>query len=455
MSDEVRVKPDRRGRERAPESPDPGDELRERPGERRIALRAAHREAIIKAYQEFLGRTPSAPEVDSYMDDPFAVRHIEVSDEAKAYAERRARTLPVVKPSGHVFTADSEPWTWAGVSAFRLLDMILRDKDPLPFVRDWRSAGANVLRVFGMLDWPDVKFGPKDPMYFEAMRELFRLAAAERMYVEFVVFCDAQRIMPKVSDQIDHYVRVVQTVRDFPHVFLEIANEPWINGCDPTRVYLPHKSIVQSYGCWRYNADASYALNFECAEYLTLHTLRDSQWPRKAKDAYEFAEAGFPITSNKQEVGKFAPLRVPVVLDEPKGYADIPRETGSRSPVISDFEAYAAVSALLGAGGTFHYDGGLYDRRAREKELVAGVKFFEALHAIPGFVRYWQYTAGHHRSCPLQHSDDTALRTFGRVANDRAYCVVVRPTKEYKPTPAPGWEIVTKTGLVYALRRRA
>lgn len=236
---------------------------------------------------------------------------------------------------GPIFRSDGEPWRWRGVTAFPLLDRFARGDDLEPLLTTFR--GFNLLRVFWYVTWPGTGWGARDAA---TVRAFCNRVGQAGFYVELVLLTDDD---PGRLEPARQLVRELSA--DPPiNLLIEIGNEPNI-----------HKNI----DVWalRDVLDASPFLyasgdnerNPWFGRYLTAHTPRDSEWPRKAHDLLEYYHGGGPSAPSDPA------HHVPIVADEPIR----PDEAGY---VDSDFLAYFATSSLLGAGATFHYDGGKFGR---------------------------------------------------------------------------------------------
>jgi hypothetical protein len=168
--------------------------------------------------------------------------------------------------------------------------------------------------------------------------------------------------------------------------------------------------------------------------YGTVHTPRDQEWPRKAKELDEIRNL-----TGQPEVG-----------DEPMGAAE--HANGERSNVAADFGDYAALAALLGNGATFHHDEHYTRLEGLTPRIEAAAReFFAALKWVPPYATRGYYTAGHLHDIPIRHNDAWALRTFARIVGGDAWVVVVRPTRlgpdgQYVVEPQNGWRVVGRDG---------
>ena len=62
------------------------------------------------------------------------------------------------------------------------------------------AARCNGIRIFGMLDWPHLKFSPHETGYWSALETVVAEAAARGLSVEWCFFADAQRLVPSASE---------------------------------------------------------------------------------------------------------------------------------------------------------------------------------------------------------------------------------------------------------------
>lgn len=88
------------------------------------------------------------------------------------------------------------------------------------------GAGSKFIRTFGMVDsfskWHPTDYGNA---YYDGIVKAANLLNAYGMYWYFNVFADTGLIMPGLTQQLDHYNRVVDELSKCPNVFLELVNE--------------------------------------------------------------------------------------------------------------------------------------------------------------------------------------------------------------------------------------
>jgi hypothetical protein len=187
--------------------------------------------------------------------------------------------------------------------------------------------------------------------------------------------------------------------------------------------------------------DASPWLCLPSWHYLTDHSPRDSEWPRKAKNILEFTTLG---------AAGWAAQEKPGVEDEPIGI-DETAVAGSRTDNAQDCADYYAVAHLFGAGATLHtqalgIDGVLPGAVAQG--CCEAVRDVWAYFSNAGIVdaQTGQYTRGGLADCPIVHDDALALRTFGMIQGNKAVVVPVRRQGGWALTPVAPWVVSDQGG---------
>lgn len=332
-----------------------------------------------------------------------------------------------------MFYVEGTPWRWKGVSAFKAYQHWLLHRDQLgAFLTDLRRISNTdfVLRVFGMYNGGIGRFLPQEhPNYYEQLRPFAEHLAALGFRMEFVIFADRQNIMPQDVPATAHAQKIYTALEGVPNVLIEWMNEPWKNG--DFFAYINRKNITSARGSGQ---DAE--IIKPVLDYITNHSPRDDEWPRKAKNCYEDSElAG-----------------VPSVADEPMGLAeiDIP---GSRSSSISDFGDYFNVASLLANGGTIHGTFGVETRPLTPKEEEIFRAALKPMETIPAPPMLWEYTRNGFSTMPIEFADTWGLRAYGRTTGMEAYVTIVRPTASFGFIPKPGWTGTEIAPHVYHLTR--
>jgi hypothetical protein len=261
-----------------------------------------------------------------------------------AQASRAATPQFPIKVDGTRFIdSASRPFRWSGITAFRLLEMIARgrEREAVSYL-DWAaSEQLTVVRVLTMAKHL-FELRPEDGR--NALPRLLDLARERGLAVEIVALADTL----EYAVDYDTHVRTVGRVAlDKGNGFVEIANEPG-HPTQNNRLHDPAElvrlatlippPVVMAFG------SAEYAAGYAGGDYATFHFARDGGWGHVLK----LAEGASFITQWKK----------PVINDEPIGAASEYRE-GRRDNEPARFAAAAALTALTGMGGTFHYEGGL------------------------------------------------------------------------------------------------
>ena len=355
--------------------------------------------------------------------------------------------LPLIKVEGKVFkNPDGTIFPYRDASAFLLLRRLLEgDKQGVhEYCKEMSKLGYNVLRVFSQVDWdslpgPGPGFLPEDygyNIYNDAVRRLLDIAAACGLYIELV----AHTFAYNMNDMANHVHRLNTIVKHHPR-FFEVANEPPVNGIDIEA--LMDLIDTSEFNCpWATGQYDPTAL--PAGSYVTAHTARDSEWPRKAKWLLEYREGGGPVSDDDPAMNR------PIVGDEPigAGEIDIP---GKRATSPDDFYTYAALAQLMGAGSTFHYQDGLFAELPTGNQLLCAVQFIKGAKSVDPNFQLGTYTRVGLSNSPI--SSDDSLRTYGMILGNKAIMVRVRPNGTFEV--ADGWrmEAIDSTGIVINLVR--
>jgi hypothetical protein len=322
-------------------------------------------------------------------------------------------------------TTGGQLWQWRGVTDFLLFWKFLVGQDILPIVNERIALGFNTFRVLGMNGWaesPDF-FPQSHGDYYDKLSAFADFLASKRMRFEFVVFADAQKVMLDESQRNAHAGRIVETLKGKWNVFIEWANEPFQNipggSAAAYAIGKPYQGTTPLL-----MASGDYENGDNKLDYLTLHTDRGGEWPRKSKDAVEYQWAYHILT----------------IGDEPMGAAEFD-QPGRRSNVVSDFGDAAGVFALQTNGATFHSEEGLFSNLFGPTVTACAKAWILSMKTVGPVAHTGQYTAGHLDNCPFAHDDALALRTFAQLMGGEAWVVVIRPTTNWTPVVKNGWHI--------------
>lgn len=240
-----------------------------------------------------------------------------------------------VTAQSHGFYNDGQPWQYRGATAFSLFQRYLDGENITPLVLTYKDGGANTLRVLGM--WTVNDFNPAryGESYWSGLGRFADELAKNEIRLEFVVFADAQRIIPNTAAQDNHVQWVYATLAGKWNVFIELVNEAELNGIDPTRFQRPtNLNVLVSAG----SAGGGLS-NPVVWDYTTFHPERNGYW---------FSSPNFTSQG------------VPLVLDEPMGAAEFD-QPGRRDSNPDHFYQFGKrVFDARIAGATFHSENGLY-----------------------------------------------------------------------------------------------
>lgn len=268
--------------------------------------------------------------------------------------EASAPRFPIkVSGTGFVDSA-SRPFTWSGITAFRLLEMIARGRErEVVTYLDW--AASEQLTVVRVLTMAKHLFTLRPEDGRNALPRLLDLARERGLAVEVVALADTREYALEYDTHVQWVGRIAL---DKGNAFVEIANEPG----HPTQNILLHDPrelvrlatlvpppVVAAFG------SAEYAAAYAGGDYATFHFPRDGEWGHVLR----LAEGASFIEQWKK----------PVINDEPIGAA-AEYQQGRRDNDPARFAAAGALTAMTGMGGTFHYEGGLQGQVAQGREAA-------------------------------------------------------------------------------------
>jgi hypothetical protein len=347
-------------------------------------------------------------------------------------------TLAPLRIEGTTFRLpDGAIWKYRAVTAFSAFQDFLEGRDLTPYAAWTRSVGGNAWRIFGT--WVITGFDPRRYGWTElrdGLEAFHRFTRGQGLRLHATVFCDqvdGSSVLLDAADQdrlLDLYVGVLQGE------MIGVVNEAFKNGgtglssrfgADRFRGVFAERSSWQD----GERPDAPGSL----LDFTSEHTPRDAEWMRKAKNLLETSVQGM------EKIG-WSASRKPAVGGEPIGIFE--REiAGSRTATPSDVGDYYAVAELFAAGACLHGDGATLQRcnlpGPTAQACAEAAK--AAREAIPADAQLGSYTRGGLDDCPLEHSDDRALRTFATISGNRATAVVVRPVAGWEPRTRNGWRV--------------
>lgn len=336
------------------------------------------------------------------------------------------------------------------VTAFTAFQDFLNGRDLDPYAKWTRSVGGNGWRVF--YTWVLTGFCPLRSLGPQAMRrevENFRrYMDGQGLYSHNTALCDqvnGSSVLMSSSEQDAHLDAIVAGMQGR---LVEEMNESWKNGGSGR---FPAERFAGTFGTRSSWQDGqSPATAGSLLQWTTEHTPRDAEWMRKGKNLLETSVQGM-------EKVNWEPSGVPAGGGEPIGIFEQDVD-GSRTANASDVADYYAVAELFAAGACLHGDGTTLQRcnlpgpnaqKCAEWALAAR-------QAVPADAQLGEYSRGGLDTCPLEHSDSLALRTFAMLQGNRATAVVVRPQAGWKLVTRNGWRVDSvggPNGHVIALSR--
>jgi hypothetical protein len=314
---------------------------------------------------------------------------------------------------GPIFrTADGTPWVWRGVSAFPHVDAVLD-----------AFAGYNVVRVWLYVTWPGS--GWPDVPNVETIRAFLTHCAERRWYVELTLLTDDD---PSRLAPMRRLVAELASAPRPPNLLIEIGNEPTTHKRIDTAAL---RDVLEASGFLYSSGDYEDSARW-FGRYLTAHTGRDREWPRRAHDLLEYFTGGGPGAPTDPA------HRVSIVADEPIRPDEAPGDLEAKR---RDYLAYGAACALLGAGATFHSTSGKWAQLPTDEERLMAMALLEGLTAFPAGSRLGAYRRidEHGRS----------LRTYAV----GEFMVRIRPTTV--EAPESGWAPIDASGITWRRRGSA
>ena len=299
-----------------------------------------------------------------------------------------------------------------GISAFNLMDKFYKGDDTENYLS--KFIGANLVRIF--LYTPEKDWGssawnsPDNDQVANFIIEMGKLG----YYVKLVLLTDddINRVQPAID--LVYYLKQFK----FSNLLLAAGNEP-----------LTHKNIDVT-ALYNILLDSGYPSTSGVYEDLhkfygsfgDVHTGRDYEWPRKAKDAIEAYRGGGPNSLDEP------PCKVPWILGEPIR-PDQALDYGNETFCLRDFYSYGAWSKLAGAGIVFHSESGKLCVEPTSFELDCYEMMMLGYEVFPPDAA----TGDYQHLGDLEDGQTKALRVY-RVGH---WVVVIRPNNFIPP---PNWK---------------
>lgn len=344
--------------------------------------------------------------------------------------------LPAVRADGRIFRLASGPaagvaWRYKGVSAFALLHRFELGQDISDTLNAYKnirtttvcadSSGCryNVLRVWtytpvsawGARAWPF----PASP---DVVVKFLQRVSTDGYYVELTLLTDAD---PSQVPKAKALVAALKVAKP-SNLLIEIGNEPEVqNGGQRNYDTSVLRADLEGSGFQFASGNYTEAGKRWFGSFLTTHTQRDSEWPRRSHDCLDFAHPPADAPAGARAIN------APCILDEPAKLASV---GGDR---VNDWRAYFGSASQFGGGATFHSETGLDGKPPTMAETELAQAALEGLNAFPA---------------------ETPLKPYRRIDGDglRTYVIgdsMVRIRPDHAGAPEPGWTSIDPAHILW------
>ncbi len=356
---------------------------------------------------------------------------------------------------------DGSTFPFRGADSYSLYHRFLLGQDIRPVLNELVGLGFNVLRVFSMYNEFGIgnvnglgRLHPGLPEYWEQWPAFATECASVGLRLEVVLLADAQDIMPNEAVQQMHVDRLYDLLEPHWNVsFVETCNEPHQNGVDLDHV-VPRKGLILRASGTSSVDDTGRIPNV--LDYVTTHTERKFEWPRTCRALGEIRDGAENLEA----------VNVPVVSDEPTGFAEQARPESRSGPGyhpadsnwthLDDARVYAAGCQMFGAGSTFHSDDGVSSRLLGPEQKKAAVAWLQGAMWMPVEAQFAEYQRGGFGggpgfgNMPINHHDldesvePRALRTYAKRAEGVENCVAIRRSAGWFPEMLRGCTLINE-----------
>jgi hypothetical protein len=331
-----------------------------------------------------------------------------------------------------VYADDGAPFSWRGISAFRLLEMVANGREPeADAYLAWASSqGLTVVRVFVMVK--QIFDLPPD-RGIEALPRLLRLAASHGLYVEVVALADTKRYP---VDPIEHVSRIGAICAKHDNALVEIANEPDHGSQmdqlgDPRFLSMLRSKIprIVPVALGSSIKDGGLGSDDGSGDYITVHLTRGTWGTSEGQ-----------LSDLPQAAGLSRRARKAVISDEPIGAGE-KLEAGRRESDPARFRAMALATRLAGLGATFHYEDGLQAKIPTGRQAESFSAWLDAWSILPGDLEHDAtfHPAGSKQSPVDRVRAGGTLPPFVAERQDEAWAMLVGPGGDAGLVWRNGW----------------
>lgn len=332
----------------------------------------------------------------------------------------------------HFYNQTGELFQWRGYSWFLGFLRFCDGEDITPDLKWFRKMGINIVRIFGPLPWVELN-GRYSYQSFDFVKldAFFALCAKYGIRVNFCVAPGEPSVHLK-----PYANQFYEVAANHWNVLTELVNEP-THGLKPDPIKdfqgVNRRGVLAAYGY--YPEDSNPGLP-PVLDFATMHTARDSQWHRKARDCQWW----------QNQCGK------PVIDDEPAKIAE-PYFSGAgvkNSPETPQEAAWHfGVAHLWTAGGTVHTQhgrNGLVPALDTLTHTAVESIRDNVWKRIDPTVQTGGYMGSHFSSSPVDGTETSSggpVWTYSSVHSAEAWSVRCYPSA---PQPKNGWVIVDRWG---------
>lgn len=286
-------------------------------------------------------------------------------------------SLPVVSVNGSAFQCDGKSWHYVGIDAFSLFKRYLMRDGPNALVKPWLKEqkaiakaggyeGPIVLRVFRFAAyWNSFALDPWS-YHSKEITAFTEFVADLGFYVHWTCG-DAQQVLPDPDGphgQQEHLNRVCSALVP-TFAFVQTCNEPFKNGVDPMQI-IPPKWGTYLRDSGKYGADTATDYN-PVLDFASFHPGRGdgglSPWPK------------WLIDHDDSLATMRSGLKVPSVLDEPIGFAEVKTEKRSNDPDC----AFRMGLGVAYGGILMHFDDGIDCNSPRPVQRECEIAYFAGI----------------------------------------------------------------------------
>jgi hypothetical protein len=277
-------------------------------------------------------------------------------------------------------TADNKIWIYGGFTDFSLYNRYLNGENIDLILRERHDVGANIVRVFGMVDSFNHLRPQEHADYYDKLRPFADEIGRHGLYLEFVAFADAQIIMPSQADQLIHWNKVALAFVDTSNVLMQVVNQGDKNGVDSTVFPLLPWSGKSGVGGLLTSRDSGMEdtnPKLPVMSYSAYTSRRDLPKGMLAGQDLFWAINGYGAET--PDGSGYAGTHQPTVTDENPGFGETEGKRWA-DPV----RAYrlGVDEALWGNGGTFHCDDCILSNYLPAGQKADAIAFFNGLHSV-------------------------------------------------------------------------